>query len=87
MHGNQRLEEETSKIFNPFTNKMDGLSPNQFKGDYMNDIPIVEDLLTINILFHDIHIVDGNIVGELPRRSVQKYDNTVRLFRYNNHIC
>ena len=53
----------------------------------MNDIPIVEDLLALNILLYDIDIVDGNIIGELARRSVQKYDNTVRLLRYNNHIC
>ena len=86
-HGTQRLEEETSKIFNSFINKMDGLSPNQFKGVHMNDIPIVEDLLTLNILLYDIDIVDGNNIGELARRSVQKYDNTVRLLRYNNHIC
>ena len=53
----------------------------------MNDFPIVEDLLTLNILLYDIDIVDGNIVGELAGRSVQKYQNTVRLLRYNNHIC
>ena len=87
IHGNQRLEEETSQIFNSFINKMDGLSPNQFKGVHINDIPIVEDLLTRNILLYDKDIVDGNIIGELARRSVQKYDNTVRLLRYNNHIC
>ena len=71
LHGNQRLEEETSKLFNLFTNEMDGLSPNQFQGVHMNDIPTVEDLLTLNILSYDIDIVDGNIVGELARRSVQ----------------
>ena len=87
LHGNQRLEEEKSKIFNSFISKMDGLSPNQFKGVHMNDIPIVEDLLTLNILLYDIDIVDGNIFRELARRSVQKYDNTVRLLRYSNHIC
>ena len=53
----------------------------------MNDNPTVEDLLTLNILLYDIDIVDVNIVGELARRSVQKYQNTVRLPRYNNHIC
>ena len=31
--------------------------------------------------------VDSNIIGELARRSVRKYKNTVRLLRYNNHIC
>ena len=66
---------------------MDGLSADQFQGVHMNDIPIVEDLLTLNILLYDIDIVDGNVVGELARRSVQKYENTVRLLRYNNHIC
>ena len=87
MYGNQRLEEETSKFFNFFINKMDGLSPNQFQGVHMNDVPTVEKLLTLNILLYDIDIVDANIVGELARRSVQKYENTVRLLRYNNHIC
>ena len=65
---------------------MVGLSPNQFRKVHMNDIPIVEDLLTLNVLLYDIHIVDGNIIGELARRSVQKYDNTVRLLRYNKQI-
>ena len=53
----------------------------------MNDISIVEDPLTLNILMYDIDIVDGNIIGELLRRSVQKYEIIVRLLRYNNHIC
>ena len=87
LHGTQRLEEETSKLFNLFINKMDGLSADQFQGVHMNDIPIVEDLLTLNILLYDLDIVDGKIVGELARQSVQKYENTVRLLRYNNHIC
>ena len=87
MHGNQRLEEETSEFFTLFINKMDGLSSNQFQGVHMNDNPNVEDLLTLNTLLYDIDIVDGNIVGELARRSVQKYENTVRLIRYTNHIC
>ena len=53
----------------------------------MNDIPIVEDLLTLNILLSDIDIVDGNTLEEVARRNVQKYNNFVRLLRYNNHIC
>ena len=87
MHGNQRLEDETSKSFNLFINKKDGLSADRFQLVHMNDIPIAEDLLTLNILLYDINIVNGNIVGELARRNVQKYQNTVRLLRYNNHIC
>ena len=87
LHGTQRLEDETSKLFNLLINKMDGLSADQFQGVHMNDIPTVEDLLTLNIVLYDIDIVDGNIIGELARRSVQKYENTVRLLRYNNHVC
>ena len=87
MYGNLRLEEETSNLFNLLINKMDGLSPNQFQGVHMNDVLTVEDLLTLNFLLYDIDIVDGNIVGELARRSVQKYENTVWLLRYDNHIC
>ena len=44
MHGNQRLEEKTSKLFILFITKMDGLSPNQFQGVHTNDISSVEDL-------------------------------------------
>ena len=78
LHGNQRLEEETSELFNLFINKMDELSGNQFHGVHMNDIPIVEDLPTLNILLFDIDIVDGNIIREFAGLSVQNYDNTVR---------
>ena len=60
---------------------MDGLSADQFQAIHMNDISIVEDLLTLNFLVYDIDFVDGNIVGELQRRSVQNYENTVRLLR------
>ena len=87
LHGTQRLEEKTSKLFNFFINKMDGLSPNQFQGVHMKDISTVKYLLTLNILLYVIDIVDGNNVGELARRSVQKNENIVRLLRYNNHIC
>ena len=65
MYRNQRLEEETSKLFNLFINEMDGLSPNQFQGVHMNDVPTVEDLLTLNILLYDIDIVDGTLLENL----------------------
>ena len=87
LHSTQQLEKDISKMFYLFINKTDGLSPNQFHGNHMNDILTVEDLLTLNNLLYDIDNVDGNIIGELARRSVQKYESTVRLLRYNNHIC
>ena len=86
LHGNQRLDEKIPKVFTSIIDRRDGVSPNQFNGFQMNDIPIVEGRLTLNILLYDIDIVDGNLIGELARRSVQNYDNIVRLLRYNNLI-
>ena len=54
MHGNQQLENETSKFSNLFNKKMDELTADQFQGVHMNDIPIVEDLLNLTILQYDI---------------------------------
>ena len=62
---------------------MDGLSVDFFQGNHMNDILFVEDLLTLIFVLYDIDIVDGKIIGELAKRSVQRYQNTVRLLRYN----
>ena len=89
LHGTQRVKKETSNLFKIFISKVDGLSPSHFQGVQMNDIPTLEVLLALNILLCDIDIVDGNIISELARRSVrsvQKYENTVQLLRYNNHI-
>ena len=77
LQGNQRVEEETSKIFISFVNKMDGLSHNQFKGVHMNDIPNVEDLLTLNILLYIIDIVDENmenLLDEVCRNTTKLSD-------------
>ena len=50
-------------------------------------MPKVEDLLQLNIFLYDIDFVDRELIGELCRRSFQKYGNSVKLLRYNNHIC
>ena len=31
--------------------------------------------------------MDGELIGELAQRSIQKFKKSVRLLRYNNHIC
>ena len=31
--------------------------------------------------------MDGELIGELARRSIQKFEKSVELLRYNNHIC
>ena len=67
---------------------MNGLGPSQFHGVQMNDILIVQELLSRKIFHYFIDIVEGNIFGDLSRRTVQKRkENTVRPLTYNNDIC
>ena len=53
----------------------------------MTDIPKVEEMLQLNIFLYDIDFVDGELIRELARRSIQKFEKSVKLLRYNNHIC
>ena len=84
LHGTTGLETSTSKIFNDFLEKS-GCDPKQFRGVSMDNLPVVEDVVEKNIFIYDINIEDGYFVGELARRSIGKYENTVKLLRYNNH--
>ena len=72
LHGNQLLEEETSKIFNLFINKMERLRTNQFKGVHINNIPSGEDLVIFTILLYYIDIVEGNIMETLSENSLDE---------------
>ena len=87
LHGNERLEEETSKLFNLFVVNSTNLDPSKFQGVCMDDIPSVEDIVGINIFIYDMDLIDGAMVGELARRSIKKYEKSVQLIRYNSHIC
>ena len=53
----------------------------------MSDISKVEEMLQLNIFLYDIDFVDGELIGELARRSIQNFEKSVKLLRYNNHIC
>ena len=86
MHGSKKLEEETSKFFNLFLNNSEEGAVSKFQGVHLNDIREVEDLLQLNIFLYDIDFVDGKLIDELCRRSIQKYETSVKLLRYNNHI-
>ena len=87
LNGNEKLEEETSKIFNLFLNSSEEEDISKFRGVHLNEIPKVEDLLQLNIFLFDIDFVNGELIDELCRRGIQKYENSVKLLRYNNHIC
>ena len=53
----------------------------------MTDTPKVEKMLQLNIFLYDIDFVDGELIGELARRSIQKFEKSFKLLRYNNQIC
>ena len=54
LHGNEKLEEETSKIFNFFLKNSGEGDVSNFQGVHLNDIPKVEDLLQLNIFIYDV---------------------------------
>ena len=87
LHGIERLEDETSKLFNLFLVNSTNHDPSKFQGVCMDDIPSVEDIVGINIFIYDIELIDGAMVGELARRSIKKYKKSIQLIRYNSHIC
>ena len=87
LHGIERLEGETSKLFNLFLINCTNPDPSRFQGVCMDDIPSVQDIVGINIFIYDIDIIDGAMIGELARRSIKKYEEKVQLIRYNSHIC
>ena len=80
LHGNEKLEEETSKIFNVFLNNSEERDPSKFQGVYMTDILKVEDLLQLNIFLYDIDFVDGELIGELARKSIQKFEKASKFY-------
>ena len=87
MHEKERLEEETSKIFKRFLNNCGEGDPSNYQEVHMTDIRKVVEMLQLNIFLNDIDRVDGELIGELARRSIQKFEKGFKLLRYNNHTC
>ena len=76
-----------SKIINLFFDNSEEGDVSNVQGVHLKDIPKVEDLLQLKIFLYDIDFVDGKLIGELCRRSIQRYGKSVKLLRYNNHNC
>ena len=87
LHGNERLGEETAKLFNLFLVNSTNPDPSKFQGVCLDDILSVEDIVGIIIFIYDFNLIDGAMLGELARRSIKKFDKSVQLLRYNSHIC
>ena len=46
----------------------------------MTDIPKVEDLLQLNIFLYDIDFVDGELIWELARKSIQNIEKVSNFY-------
>ena len=74
LHGNDKLEEDTSKNINSLFSNCEEGETWKIQGVHMNDIPKVEELLQLKVFLYDIDFVDGELVGELALWSIQKYN-------------
>ena len=85
LHGHSNLDAHTSQLFTEFKSKS-GHDPKNFSGVSINDLPLVDGILEQNIFNYDFDIKEGEYVGELARLSSGKFEKTVKLLRFNNHI-
>ena len=60
--------------------------PSKLQGVHTNDFLKVEDLLQLKSSQYDIAFFDGELNADLARRIFQKYDKSVQLLSYFNHI-
>ena len=86
LHGKEKLEVETSRIFNLFLNNSEERDVSKFQGVHLNDIPKIEDLAKLNISLYDLDFVDGELIGELCRRSIEKYENCQAFTLQQSHM-
>ena len=61
------------KIFKHFLKNSEERDPSKFQDVHMTEFSKVEEILQLNIFLYDIDFVDGELIGELCRRSIQKY--------------
>ena len=79
LFGSVDVEPNATKIFHSFVTES-GCEPESFTGVSFDQIPIIE-LIKQNIFIYDFDIEDGEIIGELVRRSVERYDENIKLLR------
>ena len=86
LFGSVDVELQAIKIFYNFVTAS-GCDPENFTGVSFDQTPIIEEQIKQKIFICEFDNEDGEIIGELVRRSVERYDENIKLLRYNNHIC
>ena len=85
MNGHNDLDSHTSRYFTDVISKS-GHDPKIFPVVSVEDLPVVEEIVQRKIFIYDFNIQKGEYVGELARRIIGRFDKTVKLLRFNNHI-
>ena len=80
--------EETSKIFNFFINRKDGLILSQLQGVHLNDNLVFEDLLHLSTFLYEMDIVDGRNIDKVTLPCAEKqHERSVRLLQVVILLC
>ena len=85
VNGHNDLDSDTSRYVTELITNC-RRDPSSCRGVFVEDLPVVEEIVRRNIFKYDFDIREGDYVGELARRNIIKFDITVKLFRFNNHI-
>ena len=85
LHGHSKLDAHTSQLFTEFISRS-GYDPKNFLEVAIDDLPLVEELVELNIFIYDFDIQEWENVREIVRQSITKFEKTVKLLRLNNHI-
>ena len=86
LYGSAELETNAAKLLSDFLRES-GHDAINFRGVPMDHLVFVENAITHKIFIYDSDIEDGDFVGELARKSIEMYKNSINLLRYNNHYC
>ena len=85
LHGHSNIDAHTSQLFTQFISKS-GYDSENFCGVSIDDLPLEKEKYERNIFIYDFDFQEGEYDGELARRSIGKFEKTVKLLRFNNHI-
>ena len=86
VHGSSEMETNAANLFSAFLHES-GHDAINFRGVSIDQLVFFENAIKHNIFIYDIDIEEGEIVGELARRTVEMYKKNINLLRHNDHIC
>ena len=79
------VEPKAMQLFHNFVSAT-VCDPEKCMGVSLDQIPIIEKLVELNIFIYDFDIEEVELFGELVQRSIEQYDKDIKLLRYNNDI-